>query len=295
MKTTKAMAESSGRYVTLQGENLDLTKVLPVHLDFLKRVQTAATDPKITHTDLAKLIWSGDNPLLVTNLLPSRAMATRESFENPAFRAMRDVEDRKRLESGDLDLERARARYTMTVPEAAGALGVAESTVRRAVKEGRLAGWKKGGVYYLDPNSVESYRVSTRGPRAEVRIDEKPAQRIWKDGQSIHGALSLRLGTEGDFVLRVKGAMITPYRNATAKAPAWEGLVQPGWRRIAVLRGKKKERDYRFFVLEPSPPEGPRESALEFANFYVRGDFRVSRKINNPRKAIEAWESFDVA
>jgi excisionase family DNA binding protein len=283
------------RHETLDGHIIIEKALTPEQRDFLARVRRTAADPTVTVDELTNLVWSEVNPLLVTNLLPGRAMATRETYDNPAFHEMLDWIGRKRVATGDLDLERARARYTMTVPDAAELLGVAESTLRRAVKEHRLAGWKKGGVYYLDPTAVESFRVSTRGVRAEVRIDEKPARHIWKDREWVRGALSMRLGTEGDYLLRVKGAVVTPYRNANSKAPAWEGLVPPGWKRIAVLRGKKKENDYRFFILEPASHANHQEADLEFSDFFIRGDFRIVRKINNPRKAIAAWESFEVA
>jgi excisionase family DNA binding protein len=290
----KAKTEVKKEHIMLGGHVLSLAALTPDQRAFVEHVREAAGFPGMSVEDLKNMVWSEANPFLERDLIPGRPMATRETYEHPAFRAMLDCIDRKRMALGDLDLEFAEARYTITIPEAAEALGVAESTLRRAVQAGRVDGWKKGGVYYLDPRAVESYRVSIRGLKAEVQTTETLAHApIGPELEQLPpGALYVKLGTRGNFFLRHRWVGVMVPQEQTGHEPVWGGIVPKGWRRIALLRGKKKEQDYRYFELEPATREGNTHSVLTFAGFYVRGDFRVTRKINNPRKALEAWEAF---
>jgi hypothetical protein len=66
------------------------------------------------------------------------------------------------------------------------------------------------------------------------------------------------------------------------------------WKRVGVITGVKGAEgapdSYRFFVLELDPGAG--EQTIELQGFYVRGPFRVVEKVNNARRAREAWEAF---
>lgn len=53
----------------------------------------------------------------------------------------------------------------MTVQEIAAAKGVAENSVRVAIKTGRLPSVKKGRTYLVRRQFVDAWQVSDRGPR----------------------------------------------------------------------------------------------------------------------------------
>jgi hypothetical protein len=69
------------------------------------------------------------------------------------------------------------------------------------------------------------------------------------------------------------------------RANTWEGTLTH-WRRIGVLAGTKDQA--RFFVLEP----GQNDDELRFADFFVRGKFRIVEKINNAQQARRAYSVF---
>lgn len=60
------------------------------------------------------------------------------------------------------------------------------------------------------------------------------------------------------------------------------------WQRVAVLSGIERAR---YFVLEPAPEGEPQEIA--FDGGYVRGRFTIVEKVNNPKRAREAFRAFE--
>lgn len=66
------------------------------------------------------------------------------------------------------------------------------------------------------------------------------------------------------------------------------GVVRAGWRRLAVLTVDAPKQ--RLFVLEPAAEEA--SPPLTCGPFYVRGRYRITDRINNPREAREAWKAF---
>lgn len=86
------------------------------------------------------------------------------------FRVLLDLLDQKRVRMGSLDLEKAAARYTLSVAEAAERLGIRDSAVRTAVLEGWIPSWLKDGQIRLAPASVDTYEVSRRGPPPRLLV-----------------------------------------------------------------------------------------------------------------------------
>ncbi len=276
------------RHTTLMGERLEFPKPVGLIAPFLTMVEQAAADPKVTEEGIKRLVWGPDNPLLDTTTLPGRALATLETYEHPAFRVMLDWIDRKRIAVGSLDIDRAKAKYTMSVPGAAVQLGVHETTVRTAIRSGRLSAWHRGGAYYLDPVSVSGYQVSIRGAKAVPHVSKRVAE-----VPNEKAPLMLRYGTDGEYELRVKWPKPLANRNRI-HGDVWEAEIPQGWRHVAVLTGNKAKRTYRLYVLVPRAFNDPYDMQnLSFVGFHVRGQFEVEGKpITNPRKATEAWEAF---
>ncbi len=254
---------------TLEGRTLTY-ELTSEQAAFLARVQQAVADPSVREDDLIALIYGPENPLLDHAMLPGRAMVTKAVFDNPLYHVLADYIGRKRVQTGSLDLEAAKALFTMTVTQAAEKLGVHVSAVHQAIQAWRLAAWKKDGQLFLNPENVEHFGetrrdVPRRGPSPQLR---------------------LRTGSVDGVTFRVKhpGELEhpqSPERHVT------EGTLT-SWKKVGVLLGNS-EGKFRFFELAP----GGEDNEVKHGHFYLRGRFTIERKINNPRQAREAFESFE--
>lgn len=103
------------------------------------------------------LMYSNENPIMRRHPIIG-SEATKETLRDPVYRVLTDTVDRKRISEQGVDVSKIASGYTLTVAEAAERLGAHESTVRKAIREGRLACWVKEGVYYLHPKWVEQFR-----------------------------------------------------------------------------------------------------------------------------------------
>jgi excisionase family DNA binding protein len=255
---------------TLEGRTLTY-ETTPEQAAFLARVQAAAADPAVSENDLIALIYSPENPLLDTTMLPGRGMVTKAVFDNELYHVFTDYLGRKRVQLGALDLNAARARYTMTVSQAAERLGMSASAVHQAIQAWKLPAWRKEGQIYLDPEGVESFLESKRHvPR------RGPPPR-----------LTVRLGSATGMTLQLKAPGELENRIASEPAGSVEGLVT-SWKRVGVLFGGH-EGKVRFCVLEP----GGEENEVKHGPFYVRGRFSITERVNNPQKARDAYKAFE--
>jgi len=254
-------------HTTINGRTIEYEPTT-AELRFVERVEAAVTNAAISEADLRSLIYGPENPLL--DQQAGYSFVTPAAFDAPVFRVALDLLDRKRIAAGSLDVERTAARYTLSVAAAAERLGVVDSTVRMAVREGRLPSWIKGGDIFLAPESVDSYEVSRRGrpPKLLVTCGSK-------DGASMRIRV---IGGELE-VARKEGGLV-------------EGQVA-AWSQVAVITGAKREaRDgtsettYRYWLLEPGGPE----RRVELAPFKVVGRFTEKEK-RNGKAASEAWHA----
>jgi len=237
---------------------------------FLRRVEDAIADPKISEVQLRALIYGPENPLL--DQQAGYTFVTPTAFESPVFRVLLDLLDRKRVAAGTLDPDKVAARYTMTVGEAAEKLGIRDGAVRTAVIEGRLPSWIRDGQIRLAPESVASYEVSRRGrpPRLTVTCGSK-------DGASLRVKV---VGGELE-VARKDGGLV-------------EGRVE-SWTQVGVITGAKRpgrggaaETTYRFWLLEPGGPE----RRVEMEPFKVVGRFKIVEQ-KNGKAANEAFHALE--
>lgn len=261
-------------YKTIEGRDLDIGEPSGDLGAYWRLLLGATEDPAVSHNRLIALIYSPENPLMDRDYLPGRGSVTPAVFAQPLYHAMCDLLGRKQAQTGELDLERVAATYTVTPAEASETLGISQNAVRQAVEAGRLGAWKKGGRWFLHHRGVEAYRVGHGGKQ--------------RDGEGL--PLDVRIGADGrgdGMKLRHLGAALERDDGNTHA-----GRVAAGWARLGVMTTsgvKGGEGKARFFVLEPSSEPGE----LEFSGFYVRGAFKVVSHENNARRAAEAWKAFE--
>ena len=241
---------------------------------FLERAHKALRDPRKTDDDMIALIYGRENPLLEA----TNGMVTREVFDNPVYRVLADFVVRKRIEMDDTNPDRLAAKYTLTVSDVAARKGVSEDAIRKAVRENRLPSWVKGGSYFFEPRSIEGVPLGTRGPMPKGI--GPLSYRVGYD-KAKNTQMRLRTDPAGNEPEGLSGSgAINRYQTLH------EGTVDR-WRRAAVFTAGSGA-SARFFELEPSSEA----EKLEFRGFYVRGKFRIARKLNNAKEARKAWESF---
>lgn len=260
-------------HTLLSGEQIEY-EAAPELADFFARAAVAAHDPTVSVGQMVELLYGEENPLLVKGVFPGRGFVTPEVLTNPAYRVMLDLLDQKRVQAGALNLEAARANHhahSMSVPDAAAQLGISPSAVRQAIAGGRLRAVRRSGQHWLRPDDVAAYKVSRRGPprstvpELEVRIGSE-------DGCGLHLDV-----VDGDL-------------EARREAPG--SSVQAGrvreWQRLLVKTVYKPANSVRYFELEPDTGD---VQELQVGGLYVRGRFKVARKINNRTAALEAWKA----
>jgi hypothetical protein len=241
---------------------------------FLERAQKVLRDPRKTDDDMIALVYGRENPLLEA----TNGMVTREVFDNPVYRVLADFVVRKRIEMDDTNPDRLAAKYTLTVSDVAARKGVSEDAIRKAVRENRLPSWVKGGSYFFEPRSIEAVPLGTRGPMPKGI--GPLSYRVGYD-KATNTQMRLRTDPGGNEPEEAnKSGAINQYQTLH------EGTVDR-WRRAVVFTATSRA-SARFFELEPSAEA----EKLEFRGFYVRGKFRITRKLNNAKEARKAWESF---
>ena len=256
------------RHTLISGETLEYPTPAPEISAFVDRVREMVNDPDAPESAVIDLIYGSDNPILDQTVLPHRGMVTKATIEDPIYHVMLDLLDQKRIQLGRLDLGAVEARFTMSVTQAAEELGITPGAVRQAIHARRLPAWKKGGRYFVDPAQVEAFQVGNRGPRKTQEAGE---------------LLEVRVGSAPGLSFMVKGP--GPIEESSREGAVRTGVLRD-WRRVAVSSGKGENR--RTFVLEP----GEEDRAIERDGFFVRGKFKIARRVRNPQKAGEVFRTF---
>jgi len=102
--------------------------------------------------------------------------------------------------------------------------------------------------------------------------------------------LCVRCGAADDRVLKIS-QRVQPTALREKRPNVHEGVVDPGWHQLAVRTEDKRSNRARFLLLEPADTH----TEFNFSPFYVKGEFKVVQRVNNPRKAREAWRDFCAA
>lgn len=148
----------------------------PTVAALIERLKAMLADPAATEDDMIVAVYNQDNPVMDREVIPGRGAVTTRTLANPAYRVMTDLLFRKRLAEGGQDSAALAARYTLTVGEAAGRLGVSRSAIHQAIQARRLSAWVKDGQNYLDPDYLDGFQLSRRGPKSKKRQAARPAE-----------------------------------------------------------------------------------------------------------------------
>jgi excisionase family DNA binding protein len=260
------------KHTTMSGHHLEVADDRRDVIAFLARLEKMLGDRKATENDMIALAYGRENPILDHTIFPERGAVTREILADHAYQVVADLVARKRLAQDGVDPEQLAAEYTITVPEAAERLGVHENAVRQAIAARRLASWVKAGRHYMHPRSLASFELAARGP--------KPTEDRIRAG----APLEVRLGNKPGSSFRVKHDGIAGEEKRVGQHEI--EFTLGAWRKIGVMLGRGETQ--RLFVLEPADEE----NEVRHGDFYVKGKFRVAKKLNNARIASEAWKAW---
>lgn len=251
-------------YVTLEGKEIAFDEPSPEVAAFLKRALVMLEDKKATDADLTALIYGPENPILSRHpLFPSQGYVTKEAFSQPVYPVLADILVRKHAQQERVDVSKIADRFTLTVAQACERLKVTDTAIRKAVATGRLASFRKGGNYYLEPAAVDALSMGKRGPLPS-------------------GPLEVVAGTKQNAFLHVR---VGPHE-AFGSGIELQSDTFKRWRKVGVLVGSTT--GLRMFVLEP----GAELDVLRLGKYRVEGKFQIAEKINNPAAARKAWKEF---
>jgi len=262
---------------------------------FLARVTAAVNDLAVSPAELLSLVYGTENPILDTTTQPGRAIVTKAVFENPVYRVLADLVGRKQLLAAGQTPEQASAAYTVSVKDASAQLGLTESSVRTAINNRKLSAVKRNGDWYIRPESIASYKVSNRG-RKKVAIDSSEADPAESNaatqpsGAAAEHGVSVICGSMpgGSLDVRIANAeLVVDHRIGHTVS----GHFPSGWTRAAVKT--TTSNGVRVFELEPAvvmDAELPHE--LKHLGFMVAGEFKVVKKHNATKTAVEVWKKY---
>ncbi|NUP12958.1 MAG: excisionase family DNA-binding protein [Polyangiaceae bacterium] len=261
------------KHVLLSGETLEYPRPTDAVAAYLARLSAAVGDPTIDEHRFIELVYSPNNPLLDPNIMPGRGTVTKAVLADPTYHVMQDLLGRKRVALGTLDMDKVRARYSLTVKEAAERAGVHESAIRQAIAAHRLSSVKDGTRHMLDPAQVDAFKPSTTGHAAPLEIvhGSVPGKRLFIKHD---GNLKLAPGDWGEL-----GPVPREARHSRLER----------WTKVAVIAGTKE--DARFWELAP----GSDVQTIGFEPFAVHGRFKVVRQINNTQQARQAFKDSEGA
>lgn len=290
-------------YRTVNGQTLEY-EATPKVAAFLRRLEEGVDNPKVGEQELVGLAYSSENPFLEHTMFPGRGAVTKEVLANPAYHVMTDLLFRKRMAERKFDVSKLAAKYTVSIPEAAEQLNINENAVRKAIASGRLPSWvKEDGRQYIDPKSLETIEVGTRGPKkgsykapeqgseprepGEERTIKLRDERLedavaHTNGEVEAEPLDVIMGQEKDAGLKVSVEAEDVERIAGNRK---HGCIRQ-WRRVAVMtKGIGGTR--RVYVLIP----GRKENAITIGPFAVRGRFDIESRVTSPTRIDAAWKA----
>lgn len=259
-------------YTTTLGELVEYPKPPANVARFLERAQAAAEDPRVTEDGLIALIYGTENPLLEQGKFKDRGAVTKEVLANPLYRVFLDLLDHKRIALGKTTAPKLEAAFTDTVADVAKRYGVTPGGVRKAILSKRLVAIEKPNGYLIDPRSAEACFGGERKAR----------------GYAKGPALTLAFGNVTGASFRVKFANLRFVEKKKLKDGKLDLAEVDSFQRAAIhMTGKEMGR---VFIIEPAA----RKRRYDFEGlFYVVGLFKIVEKVNDAKKASEAFRAFE--
>lgn len=252
---------------TVSGHRIEYEDDEPKLAKFLRRVHTLVEDEHATEDDVIALVYGRENPILDQTIFPERGAVTTEVIKNPVYQVLQDLLFRKRVQIDGTDLDRLAAKFSLTLEAAAARAGVTVDGLRKAIRDRRLPSWIKDGKHFIEPKALDAIEFSTRGPAPKGARALK-----YRIGHDPTSNTSVRLWTDWDGDLSDREKL--------------EGETHRKWTHAALLTAGAGGK-LRLFNLTPAEEE----NEITFGDFYVRGHFEVTQKVNAPKAAREAWEA----
>lgn len=256
---------------SLTGQRIEYDDPEPAVARLLKAARAIVDDPKRTSDELIALVYGRGNPILDQTMFPERGAVTKAVLDNPVYQVLTDLLARKEAQERGTNFERVAAKYTLSVAAAAEQLEVTEDAVRRAIRGRRLPAWVKEKAYFVNPDHL--HLLGEMGRRGTAPMQDEPLE-VLAGYDAKHNTLQIKY----------RGGQL-PNGGAI---PYSEGGSIQRWREAAVITGGHDK--LRMFVIEPAELEAA--ASIEWHGFYVRGKFKVSRKVNDSAAARKAWDGF---
>lgn len=280
----------SGSYTTTLGEVIKYPEPAADVAAFLRRVEDAAEDPRVTEDELISLIYGTENPILVQGKFEGRGAVTKEVLANPLYAVLTDLLQHKRIALGATSPAALKSAFTVTVAQAAEQIGnITLDGVRRACRSGRLVSIQTDAGILIDPRSVADF-AAERKPRGPVA----------------GSVLRVAFGSDKGKSFRIKFASVDVKSKKTRGDLTISHAEIPTFQRGAIAFSDTKKdgsKINRCFILEPATRarEGitvedagaPKGSRYALEPFSIEGLFKVVQTENNPQKAAQLFKSFE--
>ncbi|MEZ4394062.1 MAG: hypothetical protein R3A48_23555 [Polyangiales bacterium] len=256
---------------------------------FRARLDALLADPAAGEQEMIGLAYSRANPILAPtpgDLVGDRGAVTREVLQDPRYLVVQDLLARKRFAAQGTDPAVVAAEYTVSLAEAAKALGVSKSAAQQAFAAGRLPSWVKGGRPYTTRRAVDAFAITQRAS-AKARPGPAPRAPRVAEREAPPERVVVRVDQGPDGVFRLKHAGALEGLTRVAGSTVVEGHLD-GWSRVAVLAGAGP--DACFYALAPEP--GANATLAAEGGFFVRGGFKIVEAVRAAGQSRARWRAF---
>ncbi len=261
------------KYTTTLDEVIEYERPNAETAAFIKRVERAALDPRVTHAELVGLVYGTENPILEQGRFEGHGAVTPATLANPVYAVLTDLLQAKRIGSGATTALKLKKAFTMTVSEAKAILGMTAGGVRKAIESKYLTALKDGNQFLIDPRSVEQYA-----------LDRKPR------GVNRGPALTMEFGNAPGCSFRVKVKDLELGEESTGAGMKVRAASVDSFEQAAFsISGKTMNR--AFFIEAADDPAAPRER-YEHEGFWIEGRFKFVKTVNGAQKASETFKAF---
>ena len=177
------------------------------------------------------------------------------------------------------------AEYTLSVADASKMLGINESAVRQAIAARRIPSWVKGnGRLFLNPRSVEAFRIAPRGPMPVDNRREVTQSYALEVCFGNERGWSFRLDHDGEYDPSKNVAAVGLAK--TGSRPQCAGSIL-AWKNVWVISSHENSQRYWHLVPNNAAPWGE----VLAGSFYVRGKFTIAAQSSHSRTARAHWKA----
>lgn len=265
-------------YITQNGHEIEYDKFSKAEDAFLLKAKEAVVSEDVSTNQMIALVYGPDNPVLDYSQGTPNVTAT--VLAHPLYRILSDLIGVKRVALGELDLDKAHARYTIDVPSASQKLGITPQAIRAAIDANRLPGLYRKGQWWLTQESIDNYQVSNR-PGRPPSVRKQPAQ--IEDGL-IHHGVSAVTGSEAGASLSVR--VDKPLIIEDREQNKVHGRFPDGWK-VALIK-TTTEAGTRAILIKSVKGK---QKEIRHYGLFVNGEFQVIKNFNKTVDANRVWRA----